>query len=304
MLISIIVPCYNQKNTINLLIASLENQTLTKSEFEVIISDDASTDESVEILKNYKGKLQLVPVYAKEHGGRAKARNSAIKKARGQFILFIDGDMTADPELLDQHLSHIKNSPNLVCIGKKIPSKELQDDTLSWYRITRGAHKCRVQEALPARYFETGNTSMSLEMIKRAGLFNEDYTSWGGEDVEMGYQLRKTGAIIYLIPDAITYHNHPETLEEYIDKIKKYAGTGLKILLKNHPEQAENNYFRFFVSENKFARLFMNLLFIAPCYKIIFYSARLIKNRFIAYRIYDYITYFNIYHGLKADNND
>ena len=84
MQISIVVPCYNQEKTILALLASLEKQTLKKNEFEVVISDDASTDGSTDILRNYKGALQLVTLFAKENGGRACARNSGAHKARGE----------------------------------------------------------------------------------------------------------------------------------------------------------------------------------------------------------------------------
>ncbi len=89
-LISIIIPLYNAAKFIAETLDSLYAQTYNK--FQILVVDDGSTDESIEICKNYaqeKGKLEI---FRQENRGPASARNVAIEHAAGEFLYFIDAD--------------------------------------------------------------------------------------------------------------------------------------------------------------------------------------------------------------------
>jgi glycosyltransferase involved in cell wall biosynthesis len=300
MLISVIVPCFNQKDTIPALLTSLERQGMDFREFEVILSDDGSTDGSLEILRAYQGPLQLVCVSA-EHGGRASARNRAILEARGRYVLFLDGDMTADPGLLQAHLAGLKADENTVCLGRILPAPEFRQDLLAWYRIGRGAQKKGTGRSLPPKYFATGNASLSLDLLKRTGLFNEDYSGWGGEDLEMGYRLDALEGWLVFAENAVTFHHNAETLEAYVHKIRQYAGSGLKRLIQNCPAHAEKGYLRFFASENPLVQAALRLVFHRFWYAFIRLLAPRIRLKSLAFLLYDYITYYNVYRALKKE---
>lgn len=88
--ISIIVPVYNSEKTIARCIESILNQNFKN--FEVILIDDGSQDNSLKICKNYSEKFSNVYVFTKNNGGVSSARNYGLRQATGKFITFIDSD--------------------------------------------------------------------------------------------------------------------------------------------------------------------------------------------------------------------
>jgi glycosyltransferase EpsH len=102
--ISVIVPAYNAAATIRDALASLEAQTM--SDFEVIVIDDGSTDDTVQIVRALAEavgfELRLV---SKANGGRADARNTGLALALGEYLAFVDADDTAEPAMLERMLT-------------------------------------------------------------------------------------------------------------------------------------------------------------------------------------------------------
>lgn len=95
---SIIIPVYNVEKYIDKCLKSISEQTYDK--FEVIIVNDGSPDESVKIINKYVKKDKRFHLYDKENGGLSDARNYGLKQAKGDIVLFIDGDDYIDKDLL------------------------------------------------------------------------------------------------------------------------------------------------------------------------------------------------------------
>lgn len=109
-LVSIIIPCYNQAAYLPKAITSLQAQTLTN--WECIIVDDGSTDNSAEIAANAALKDERIRLIQKLNGGSASARNVGIKHAKGEFIQFLDADDYLDQYKLEKqsHLMQVEQS--------------------------------------------------------------------------------------------------------------------------------------------------------------------------------------------------
>ena len=90
MLISVIIPVYNVEDYLHYAIESLEKQTYKN--FEIILVNDGSTDDSGKLCDEYSEKYSNVRVFHKENGGLSDARNFGIQKAQGEFITFLDPD--------------------------------------------------------------------------------------------------------------------------------------------------------------------------------------------------------------------
>lgn len=90
MLISVIIPVYNVEDYLHYAIESLEKQTYKN--FEIILVNDGSTDNSGKLCDEYSEKYSNVRVFHKENGGLSDARNFGIQKAQGEFITFLDPD--------------------------------------------------------------------------------------------------------------------------------------------------------------------------------------------------------------------
>ncbi|HDP4336063.1 TPA: poly(ribitol-phosphate) beta-N-acetylglucosaminyltransferase [Staphylococcus aureus] len=91
---SVIVPTYNSEKYITELLNSLAKQDFPKTEFEVVVVDDCSTDQTLQIVEKYRNKLNLkVSQLETNSGGPGKPRNVALKQAEGEFVLFVDSDV-------------------------------------------------------------------------------------------------------------------------------------------------------------------------------------------------------------------
>ncbi len=88
--ISVIIPVYNTSEYIKECLDSILQQTY--SNFEVICVDDGSDDNSLSILRQYQEKDSRIKVYSQDNQGTAKAREKAIKEAKGEWIAYIDSD--------------------------------------------------------------------------------------------------------------------------------------------------------------------------------------------------------------------
>jgi len=106
-LISVIIPVYNASETVLETIGSVQRQSLT--DFELIVIDDGSTDDTLELLERV-GDRRL-RVFRYENGGPSAARNRGISHARGEFISFIDADDLWVPDKLELQLAALRRHP-------------------------------------------------------------------------------------------------------------------------------------------------------------------------------------------------
>jgi glycosyltransferase involved in cell wall biosynthesis len=107
MLFSVIIPTYNRANELRRCLKSLVSQTI--QEFEVIVCDDGSTDDTKEVIQEFQGLLNLKYTYSTNFGGPAQPRNSGLKIANGEFIAFLDSDDWWYPNKLKLSLNSIKD---------------------------------------------------------------------------------------------------------------------------------------------------------------------------------------------------
>lgn len=135
-LISIIVPVYNTARWLPRCLDSIQNQTFT--DWECILSDDGSTDESGVICDEYAAKDPRFRVIHKENGGVSSARNAGLDKAAAPVILFADADDMLAPDLMEQACRLLKEDPEAMIIWGLSMNKSEFDASLSVPRtVTR-----------------------------------------------------------------------------------------------------------------------------------------------------------------------
>lgn len=106
--ISVIVPVYNIEEEISKCLLSILLQKF--SDFEIIAVDDGSTDKSSEILDEFAKKYEQIRVFHTKNRGLSAARNFGIRKARGKYLAFVDGDDFIDPDFLEKLYRAISDS--------------------------------------------------------------------------------------------------------------------------------------------------------------------------------------------------
>lgn len=111
-LFSIIIPTYNRSNTLERALSSLVKQTL--KDFEVIITDDGSTDSTYDVIQSFSSLLHIIYNKIPNSGGPAKPRNHAITFSSGIYIAFLDSDDSWLPSKLEVCLSRLSKGYQFV----------------------------------------------------------------------------------------------------------------------------------------------------------------------------------------------
>ncbi len=126
--ISIIVPVYNVEKYLNECIDSILNQSYTN--FELILVNDGSTDDSGKICDEYAINDKRVRVYHKNNGGQSSARNLGIEKSSCEWLCFIDSDDIVHPRMLEYMKKAIDDSNVKLSVCTNIKDKQLPEDFL------------------------------------------------------------------------------------------------------------------------------------------------------------------------------
>jgi len=239
--VSVVIPTYGKSELLAATLASLDGQTYPAGLTEVVVADDCSPDETQEVLRGLKPAYRLVGRRHDVNRGRAAARNTAIRAATGDLVLFLDDDMRADPKLVEEHVRFQTEHHGAVVIGNALTAPELGTSVVFAYMDTRGVHKLATGERSPARYFNTNDTSVPRQALLDAGLFDEAFLSYGFEDMDIGYRLEeRAGLSFWYCASAIAYHIHHHTLEQFLSKRLEAARSTLPLLLEKHPGRARD----------------------------------------------------------------
>lgn len=99
--LSIVVPCYNVEKYIDRCVNSLVNQTLSHSEYEIILVDDASADDTWKHITDWEQRFPelIMAIHCDENGKMGKARNIGVSYASGEYIGYTDSDDWVEPDM-------------------------------------------------------------------------------------------------------------------------------------------------------------------------------------------------------------
>ena len=98
--LSIIVPVYNVEKYIERCLLSLLNQDIPKSEYEIIVVNDGTPDNSADIAQSIADKNENIIVIHRENGGLSAARNTGMEHVHGEYVMFVDSDDYIEPNVL------------------------------------------------------------------------------------------------------------------------------------------------------------------------------------------------------------
>lgn len=177
-LVSIIIPTYNSEKTLARCLESIRNQTY--KDIEVIVIDNFSTDKTVYIANHFGSKVYLLK------SERAKAKNFGTKKAKGEYILFIDSDMELAPQIVEECVVLAKNDDTIG--GIIIPERSVGDSFWVKVRDFERSFYART-EIESARFFRKA-------LVKEVNGFDEDIVfleeSTLPQKIErLGYNVKK-----------------------------------------------------------------------------------------------------------------
>jgi glycosyltransferase involved in cell wall biosynthesis len=211
---------YNKEKFLSTYLKSLEKQTYNIDNIEIILVDDGSTDNSLEICKAFASKHKSVSVLSKTNGGQASARNLGIKQATGKWITFIDPDDEIDLKYFSEISNflklHIDNEISLISPKtiktEMLSGKIIKNPLDSLWKKSKIISLDNDKSITPAM---GSNTQLFLlGVIKERGIFQSEEVKPKYEDGHFvaKYLLEFDCPILSTISDAKYYYNvYPES---------------------------------------------------------------------------------------------
>ncbi|MCR4401230.1 MAG: glycosyltransferase [Firmicutes bacterium] len=275
--VSVIVPTYNREAILEKCLRGLLAQTFPAGLYEVIVIDDGSTDGTREMVKDLirqwnarapetrgggtaRESSDVPPcplVYRyRSHTCAAAARNEGIKVARGALLIFLDSDIVTRAGFVEAHVNEhvseavreggclqsesakvwhdggdlaiVLDNSRVIVHGRVIYTTNLDDPTTEPRKITD----------ISTAFFASGNVSIARRWVVEAGLFDEDFTEYGWEDLELGKRLKKLGLRVVRSEAPAGYHLKREFGIEDLPAIRRREierGHMAMVYVRKHP---------------------------------------------------------------------
>jgi glycosyltransferase involved in cell wall biosynthesis len=234
---SVVIPTLNRADLVAKTIDRIEQQTFNKQLYEVLVIDNFSSDHTQQVLHQKAAVYPNLRIHMQAKRGAAATRNVGIREADGEIVLFIDDDIFAEPNLIENHLKyHRTNAGASIIGGVSAPWEDATDPFLRYLRDKRILNPYSIKcGPMDFSYYHTGNVSTPRKLLLEAGGFNEEFSIYGMEDIELGFRLEKLGCKMVAGPDARALHQYNPTYRQFIDRCEQ-AGYSLGKMLDLHPE--------------------------------------------------------------------
>ena len=238
---SIIIPVYNAGKYLLKTLESVKDQGFT--DFEVLLVDDGSTDNSAEICSAFVNKDSRFTLYQKPNGGVCSARNFGIERAKGKYIIFIDSDDVIENALLEDVLQKLTDSnADILLFGMQFDIEKQGGIVRSYQKTCEDSEFDITELAKYYRVLYENNyiTSMcnrvtKLSLIQEHDLrFDESITNY--EDMAFSLEcLRYAQKVSVLHKSYYHYilHEEPGMSRKYKERLTETLQPTIELLLKN-----------------------------------------------------------------------
>jgi glycosyltransferase involved in cell wall biosynthesis len=274
--ISIIIPTHNRAKILNTCLKRIYENKFPINKFEVIIVDDASTDNTEQIARKWKRKGNI-QYFLQSKSGQGVARNKAIEIAKGKILIFIGDDIFINNHFLQEHYqSHQQYSKkNFAILGLTLWDPEINiNEIMQWSTNASqifgkfGGHqfafeKLRHNKPADFNFFYTSNISLKKEVFQN-NKFDPWFDGYGWEDIELGYRLTKNEDLkIIYNANAIAYHHHEIDLSQFKNRMIQ-IGKATHLINFKHPQLKKmptaHKKFIFSIISNNFSLKFLEIL--------------------------------------------
>jgi cellulose synthase/poly-beta-1,6-N-acetylglucosamine synthase-like glycosyltransferase len=233
----VIVPTHERREALRRALLSLARQTVDSGEYEVIVSVDGSLDGTDEMLASLEVPYELRAL-RRAQSGRARACNAALAVARGEVTVILDDDMQVVPEFVARHRAHHPPGSKLCVMGAvPIELDSTSSPVVRYLGSKFNEHLRRLAEpghSFAPRDFYSGNASLRTEVLREVGGYDESFTAYGNEDVDLSLRLQRAGVELAYDPGALAHQEFDKQLPAVLrDNLEK--GQTAVALARSHP---------------------------------------------------------------------
>lgn len=221
--VSIIIPTFNAQNQLVKLLDKIKEQTIT--DYELIVFDSSSKDDTVKIAKQYTDTVIVIPKSEFRHGG---TRTKAAKISNGDLLIYLTQDaLPCDTDTIEKIIDVFEDDNIGAAYGRQLPypDEHLFGEHLRLFNYGQESYK-RIYEDKEKFGIKTAFLSDSFAAYRRdalngIGWFQDDLNF--GEDMHAGARLLKAGYSLAYVADAKVFHSHSYSLKQ---EFWRYFETG------------------------------------------------------------------------------
>lgn len=202
--VTVLMACFNAARWLDESISSVLNQTF--GDFEFIIVDDGSLDNTLDLIKRYAASDQRIVVVSKPNSGPGDSRNIGIQMARGEWIAVIDADDVCEPTRLEKQICHASKNSALVFIGTGLTIIDDAGNKLNVHSYP-ASHTGLVQHLRTARKFPPHSSAFYRTQVVRA-LGGFRLSIHRAEDWDLWLRLSEVGELSCLSEPLVQIRKH------------------------------------------------------------------------------------------------
>jgi glycosyltransferase involved in cell wall biosynthesis len=223
-LVSVVIPTYNRAPFVSEAIDSVFGQIFT--DYEIIVVDDGSTDNTKEVLKRYQNRIKYI---YQENSGVSAARNTGIKNSTGLWLAFLDSDDKWMPEYLATQMEWIHRFPEIYMQTTDCQRAEWRGNTLgTYFQMNKVIDELKDRDHLlvadPFCFvvthgpWQVGSTIFRREAITKAGLFDPNFSL--SEDFDLMARVALQGPFGIIREVLVNMYRREESIDCLTNQIK------------------------------------------------------------------------------------
>jgi len=227
-MISVIIPAYNAEKLISSCLNALNDQTISRTDYEILIVDDGSTDKTAGIV----GGFENVKLIQQENRGPAGARNNGAKNSNGDIILFTDSDCIPEKNWVEEMIRPFNDDPEIV--GVKGIYRTDQKELIA--RFVQAEYEDKYDVLKRDQYIDfvdTYSAGFKRKVFLEFDGYDTSFPVACAEDVELSFRIASKGYKIVFNPRAVVTHTHPNCFISYLKKKYNFAFWRILAVRKN-----------------------------------------------------------------------
>lgn len=206
--VSVLMSCYNASRWLHEAIDSVLAQTF--GNFEFILVDDGSTDESWNIIQGYRDRDARIVAISKKNTGLADSLNMGIAQARGVWIARLDADDLCEPIRIEEQIQFVQRHPEVVLLGTGFIEIDEQGRAIKTHRYpSRHSELVRHLERLK-RFFPHSSALFRRKIVQDAGCYNPFFRK--SQDLDLWFRIAERGRIACLGRCLVSVRKHTEQI--------------------------------------------------------------------------------------------
>ena len=257
--LSAILCTFNRAELLSRTLESILRQTLDQSNFELIVIDDGSTDETRKVVESFERRLPLRYAY-QANAGLASARNHGIYRSQAPILLFLDDDDLCSPNLFEEHLkTHVQYPDNhFAVLGYVALDPNLAEKPVLHYVTEVGCYlfsypNLKHGDVLDYPYFWGGCSSCKRKFLIEYGVFNPVFR-FGCEDIELAYRLSKNNLKVVYNAHAVSTMVRDISFDAFCKRLIR-QGESQYVFSQLHPDAEVQKWTEMIGAEEEWQRI-------------------------------------------------